>query len=346
MLGQIHVNVDGVPIKINFKIFKILRADKFPELVFFEKGTSVQKPTIQKTLFANHLLHKIDTENLELQSTRHGITELEVTQTRKFVDLFEDMYQLLVFNTEIFADIHKNKMVRFRDYVETLKFDEGPLTTLDESITTLNALKKSMFTGPITLHENNIKFKLQQLNQWELEAIFDIIKSFTMKKPTKKQFICSLNKILIYEFNDYSNKKFSRDPRIMIQNTDIMPIEIDMYDLIIDRVSKNHYQIRDTLKSKYLYYYVVKKLGRIEVANFWTDDVIPNDTQYYRTYWVALARVLIHIIYNYINHLNPNQNYLFLIFSCTDNLQRNYLSAGAIYLKKLLVSSCVWHKEI
>jgi hypothetical protein len=32
----------------------ILKADKFPELEFFDRGSSVQRPTNMKTLFANH----------------------------------------------------------------------------------------------------------------------------------------------------------------------------------------------------------------------------------------------------------------------------------------------------
>jgi hypothetical protein len=32
-----------------------------------------------------------------------------------------------------------------------------------------------------------------------------------MNKPTKKQFICSINQILNYNFTDYSTHKFSKD---------------------------------------------------------------------------------------------------------------------------------------
>jgi hypothetical protein len=37
------------------------------------------------------------------------------------------------------------------------------------------AFKTIMFFVPIKLHERGINFRLQHLNQWKLESIFDII---------------------------------------------------------------------------------------------------------------------------------------------------------------------------
>jgi hypothetical protein len=65
-----------------------------------------------------------------------------------------------------------------------------------------------MFPGPINLYDNGIKFKLQNLNPWELESIYDIIKNMNRQKPTKKQFVCSLKQNLNFEFFDYSNINF------------------------------------------------------------------------------------------------------------------------------------------
>jgi hypothetical protein len=81
----------------------------------------------------------------------------------------------------------------FKNYVETLSFDNTNQVSM--KITPI-ALKTIMFSGPIKLHERGIHFRLQHLNQWKLESIFDIIYSFNMNKPTKKQFICSINQIL------------------------------------------------------------------------------------------------------------------------------------------------------
>jgi hypothetical protein len=52
-----------------------------------------------------------------------------------------------------------------------------------------------MFKGSKDLYDHGMKFKLSNLNQRELEQIFENIKILNVAKPTKKQFICLKNQI-------------------------------------------------------------------------------------------------------------------------------------------------------
>jgi hypothetical protein len=144
-------------------------------------------------------------------------------------------------------------MVQFRNYVKTLSFDDRRLITNQESMkTTPIALTNFMFTGPIDLFDSGIGFRIKNFNQWELESIFDYIKFFNMHKPTKKEFVCSINQILNYEFNDYSNHKFSKYR--LIPDIEEMPAKPSMSSISVELVSLNHNKIKETLKHEYLYY--------------------------------------------------------------------------------------------
>jgi hypothetical protein len=135
MAGQIKVTVDDQTININFKIFTALKADKFPDLEFFEIGSSVQRPTKRKTLFDNHLLHKITVEHDKLKEASLQIPDSELRETKKFVRIFEEMYQAFFFsNSEIFNFRHKRQMEKFRNYIKTLSFDNKMLLTNQDDL--------------------------------------------------------------------------------------------------------------------------------------------------------------------------------------------------------------------
>jgi hypothetical protein len=69
------------------------------------------------------------------------------------------------------------------------------------------ALKNTLFVGLDKLMDKQIDFDLYYLNQWRIETIYDMIKrsSEEHQKPTKKEFVCCLNRILTKEYID-SNK--------------------------------------------------------------------------------------------------------------------------------------------
>jgi hypothetical protein len=216
MKGKISVLDDEKIININFEIFKYLKADDFPELEFFKKHGNVHKPLQMITLFPLHLAVKINVERDSILLNTN-ITLAEIEQTLKFIELFEDMYQLYVFDKEEFGPKHYEKMVVYQNYVRTLTFS-GEFNAREVNLlgtkTTEEALKMYMFTGPKDLYERGIKFGLSNLNQWELEQIYENIKIINLGEPTKKDFVCSINKILNYPYTDFSKHRFSQEKMI------------------------------------------------------------------------------------------------------------------------------------
>jgi hypothetical protein len=104
--GEIAVEKDGELIKINFEIFELLGGDEFPDLDFFKMQGCVQRPTQMKTL----------SQNIP------GITFDEILAAQDFVQIFEDMYQLYIFNKKDFKYKHKDKMLEYQKYTDKLPF--------------------------------------------------------------------------------------------------------------------------------------------------------------------------------------------------------------------------------
>jgi hypothetical protein len=291
LAGQLKINVNGEQIKINSNILRIYEADDFPDMKFFTRGSSVQKPIHRNTLFDNQLRPKINVDKGKLMQD-HNIVESEIREFIKFVTIFEDMYELFFFDNVQFTDIHKDKMIKYKNYVQTLIFSNLQFAQLEYTKTTSYALKNFLFTVPIHLHDMNINFNLQNLNQWELESIYDNIKKINNQKPTKKQFICTLNQILNFDFIDNSHQKFSKEH--MIESPTITPV-LSMNDLIIEDVVKKHGEMEKKLRAEYVFYHVCIKLAPpiINEPNFWTDAEIPTNSDYYKKYSVSLGLVII-----------------------------------------------------
>jgi hypothetical protein len=252
--GNIKLRKNGVDIKINNLFLNDLGLNEFKYLTVWQSGKSIGKPKHYNTLFAQNTLIRMEFRKTEFLRNRN-YDEAEYDATYEFVNMFEKIFQFFV-RSGPFEELQHDEAEIYQEYVNNIHIDIP-----DPSITE-NALKTTLFAGLMKLTRNNINFDLYYLNQWRIETIFDTIKysSEEDNKPTKKEFVCSLNRILKREYIDSNKHELS----ILSKYIDVAEIDykefppIDIYNIL------KHPTIKLNFDAPILYIHVFITMSKYE----------------------------------------------------------------------------------